>query len=221
MSFARAHIPPTGGGPEARLQSTSTDGASLRYPTLDGLPRSDHPALPWDLAQGPCAGRRRTLRAQSPRCCRTPDCAEARSQSRIPNASEPVGLSRPSLNCTSQHHRCRPRTPRWRLRPTEPTRPRVRGRIAPGSAPHTGSRSRSADHPMDRTGSACGRCSSGRREDRLPNSSTIKRHGACHGMRRAVTMYVVHLRALMARLLGWRRHSAGGRLRRWCHMSRK
>jgi hypothetical protein len=199
MSFARAHIPPTGGGPEARLQSTSTDGASLRYPTLDGLPRSEHPALPGNLAQGSCAGRQ--LRGQTPRRCRTRGCAEAGSQSRTPNATEPVGLSPPSLNCTNQHHHHRPRTPRWLLHPNAATRPRVRGRIAPGSAPHSGPRSQGADYRGDRTRNTCCSCRSCRRESRWPTSSTTKEHDTCHGIRYTVTTYVLYLRALTARLL--------------------
>ena len=83
VSLARGLSPPTGGGPEARFQSTSTDGASLRYPTLDQLPPADVPALPRNLAQGPWTGRQRALRVQAPARCRTRDCAEALSQSRI------------------------------------------------------------------------------------------------------------------------------------------
>ena len=53
ISSAGAHFPPTGSGPEARFQSASTGGASLRYSTLDGLTPGGPPAFPETLPKVP------------------------------------------------------------------------------------------------------------------------------------------------------------------------
>ena len=85
VTLARAHSPPTGGRPEAQFQSTSTDGASLRYPT----PNQVH---------HPC----QRGRARRHDVCPSFACAKGGSQSK--DGTAPQALSqrmrcRMSLDC--------------------------------------------------------------------------------------------------------------------------
>jgi hypothetical protein len=98
----------------------------------------------------------------------------------MPSIDEPFELPLPSPTCRNQHlHRSR--TPRCPPSPNNATRPRVRGRIAPNSVRHNGSRSQDADCPSDRTRNGCGCRRSYRREPQWPSSSTNEVHDTYHG----------------------------------------
>ena len=90
VSLARAHSPPTGGGLEARLQSTRTDGAFLRYSTLDGPPPSTIRLCQGTLPKAPAPADHRPYGPKRPRVVAP---RTARRQGRSPGHATPLKWS--------------------------------------------------------------------------------------------------------------------------------